>query len=686
MTGLNLSESINNIAESTLYGSLRSKLKIRQNSERSHLLQDELRKKQHQLGLSDKFFSNYKTRNSRLIQNIDPIVKLKTEYISRKEFSDMSSSELSNYLKDSPITKKDIQSLIYKFDSYAELTPDFKEIIEYLVGKNERYHDEKNINLTPLFDSETDASIYFWVARFVYQKDGWFKSLSNIDAFEKAYKLNPEKCFEYLFELIPNKLALGGNRVFSANLFNALTRTKIPASELSESWLALYDIIESRLPSTEKYDWQRTLTDNYQRSMQEIFACMLISRFKSYSVQRYHIVLSGLTVILFSTPELLIKPIRWFFSQHELFKKSVILGVLELLSIYNKENSNFISNFKDELLGLYPTNYFMIDYLIEYSFNLPKRKKLIDNTELHYPIEGDEVEYFIQINYRHHLLMRAGIDIGNLFGKYKATFFRKNNDELELYGNRMYKRAAANIYYSDYILILINEDYYNKLKSYGDSDNVYNDLKIDVRTLVAQYLSLIPRPNSLFTTKQQSCTNLLCDIQKENGWVRLGHYEYELKKHEHYELKENKTYGGIVFSTNPEFPFAGYRLFMDAVWEDITIPYDITDEIVFSSIQTYHQIEDYKILWLNPVIVKLLDIEVCHFTKGLKAINKEGEIVMKFNSWIDEYIATDYSHGVMDEIPLKDGAELLIRADYFDKICELFNDKPNYVVFKSSQP
>ncbi len=685
MTGLNLSESVNNIAESALYGSLRSKLKIRQNSERSHFLQDELRKKQRQLGLTDKFFSNYKVRNSRPTQNIDPIVKLKNECISRKEFSDMSSSELSNYLKDNPITKKDIQSLIYKFDSYTELTPEFKEVIEYLVGKNERYHDEKNIDLIPLFDSETDSSIYFWVARFVYQKDGWFKSLSNIKAFQKAYKLNPEKTFEFLFELIPNKLVLGWNRVFSANLFNALSKTKIPTSELTESWLALYDIIESRLPSTEKYDWQHTLTDNFQMSMQEIFACLLISRFKSYSVQRYHIVISGLTVILFSAPELLIKPIKWFFSQHKQFKKSVIVGVLELLTIYDKENSNYISNFTEELLGLYPTNYFMIDYLIEYSLNLPKRKQLVENTDLHYPVESDEVDYFIQINYRHHILMRAGIDVGNLFGKYKATYFRKYNDELELYGNRMYKRAAASIYYSDYILTLINEDYYNKLKGYGDTENVYNDLKIDIRTLVAQYLSLIPRPNNLFSTKEQNFANLLCDIQTENGWVRLGHYEYELKKYEHYELKENKTYGGIVFSNNSEFPIAGYRLFMNAIWDDITIPYGISDEIVFSSIQTYYQIEDYKILWLNPVIVKLLNLEVCHFREGLKATNTEGETVLKFNSWIHEYIATDYSHGVMDEISLKDGAELLIRADYFDKICELFDAKPNYAVFKTSQ-
>jgi hypothetical protein len=687
MTSLDLIDKIDiDSAKTSLIGSLSPKIHIRQNSERSLEFQNELSKRPDMLGLSKRFFSSYKSRNSKRTPDIDPIVKLKRECISRKEFSDMSPYELSNYLKDNPLTKKDLQSLIYKFDSFKELTPEFKEIIQYLVGKNERYHDEKNLDINPLFDSNSEASVYFWVSRFIYQRDGWFKSLSNIEAFEKAHSLHAEKSLEYLFELIPNKLDLGWNRVLSANLFNALSRTKFDSLILKETWLELYHIIESRLPSTEEYNWTDVLTDNYEMNMQEIYVCLLLSRFKSYTVQKYHIVLSGIAAILYSDPKLLIKPLKWFFSKKDIFKKSVILGILELIVLYDEENPNYTQNFEKELTELYPLDYFLIDYLIEYSFNLPQRKKLLKTDEIHYPIQADELDYFKQINYRHSVLERAGIDIGYLFGKYKATYFRKYNDYLELYGNRMYKRVVGNIYYSDYILTLINEEFYNKLKNYGDTYNVYQDLKIDVRTLVAQYLSLSPRPHDLVNSEESNLSNYLCNIQSEGDWIRLGHFEYELIKHEHYELKESKTFGGIVFSTNSEFSFAEYRLVMDNVWEDIVIPYEIENAIVFSTIQKYHQIEDYKILWLNPVIVKMLGLEICHFNSGLKAKNERGDVVLKYNSWLHDYIATDYSHGVIDEIPQKDGAELLIRADYFKKICEMYEVEPKYCINKISQP
>ena len=76
-------------------------------------------------------------------------------------------------------------------------------------------------------------------------------------------------------------------------------------------------------------------------------------------------------------------------------------------------------------------------------------------------------------------------------------------------------------------------------------------------------------------------------------------------------------------------------------------------------------------------------IRVCDFLSGLCAVNGDNEIVLKFNSWITDYIASDYSNDIKHEIPKLDGSELLIREDYFSKICEMYDYKPKYCIFKT---
>ncbi len=673
-------------AKDSLIATIKSRIDIKQNSERSIDFQKNLIKYSNEFKLPENYFSLIKARNSRKTHSIDTIEKLKRECISRKEFSDMNTTELSDYIKEKSILDKEIQSLIYVFDGFQQLTPELKKIIQHLVSKNENYHDERNVDITPLFVSTSEVSIYFWIFRFIYQKDGWFKSLSNLNAFITAYNINPGKSLEFLFELLPGKLKLGGNRVFSANLLNALTSVDFDSSIIREAWLSLYDLIESRLPTRNKFDWNMALKNEYDMNTNEIVICILLSRFKSCTVEKFHIVLSGIANLLYSDSKQMIKPLKWFFSNFENFKKSIQLAILELVVLFNEKNKGFVSNFESELKSIYPTDYFLIDYLIAVSFKLPERSVFQTTNDLIYPISENDIKFFTELNFRHKILLREGIDITNTFGKFKATFARKYQDSIDLYLNRMHEWTVNNIYVSDYLLELINKDYYDVFKNRIDEDNIHHALTIDIKTIVAQYLSLTIRPSQLKKyTDYEGISSLTEDIQIENGWVRLGHFEYELIEQERYKLNDNKTFGGITFheKEKPIFPYSGYVLNMESIWNGICPPYEIDDTLIFSFIQKRFQFEDFKILWLNPVLVSFLGLRVCNFISGLCAVNENNEIVLKFNSWITDYIASDYSNDIKHEIPKLDGSELLIREDYFSKICEMYDYKPKYCIFKT---
>ncbi|MBK7956927.1 MAG: hypothetical protein IPK03_01710 [Bacteroidetes bacterium] len=148
------------VAKNTLAASINARLSIKQNSARSKEFQKEIKKYKNDLKLSNTFITSNAITSSRKFLTIDSIFKIERECINRKEFSDMSLSELSVYLNDNPILEKEVQSLIYLFDSYNVLTPDIKVLIEHLVRKNEDYHDKRNINITPIFDSNSEISVF----------------------------------------------------------------------------------------------------------------------------------------------------------------------------------------------------------------------------------------------------------------------------------------------------------------------------------------------------------------------------------------------------------------------------------------------------------------------------------------------------------------------------------------------
>jgi len=245
-------------------------------------------------------------------------------------------------------------------------------------------------------------------------------------------------------------------------------------------------------------------------------------------------------------------------------------------------------------------------------------------------------------------------------------------------GNILIKQCVRNIYPANYLLELINKELYRDLNEYDDQSELYDFLQIHYKTIVAQTNSYSQRP--LDIEKPHSITKKW--QQREvvySDWIRLAYYEYELYEEGNYRTnKEYRVFEGITFgnSIKGSIPFSRYRLFPKHIWENM--PMNGIDEFLcLFLIQEFDTLENYKILWLNSIIINELKLKVENPINGLAASNTKNEIVLKYNRWSSDYVGNGEAADIRDEIPRLEGGELICRKDYFQEICKLYqNEKP----------
>lgn len=328
----------------------------------------------------------------------------------------------------------------------------------------------------------------------------------------------------------------------------------------------------------------------------------------------------------------MIKPTKWFLQNYKHFLKVNLLIILEILYDISKENSDYHKNFEEELNALYPSNYYLIDFII--SKLLSKSKALfISSSNLLFTATKDDVEFLKNLNYRTEILHNRDFDVETVFGKYKSSFKRKYEKQFKFLVNNSIKQCVKNIYPADYLLELINNELYNQFCGYDDQRGLYDFLQIHYKTIVAQTNSYSQRPSDIekpssITTNWQQREVVYWD------WIRLAYYEYEMYEESYSNNKEYRVFEGIVFKNdiNETIPFSRYRLFPIHIWENKSMN-GLDEFLCLFLSQRYDMLEDYNILWLNPIIINKLNMEVENHINGLAAINNKSEIVLKYNRW-----------------------------------------------------
>ena len=596
-----------------------------------------------------------------------------------RKVSEMNISELTTYIEDNELDQNQIDCLVEPLKKVVNLNSDTKNLISSFYTKTLRYSNT-TANTDQLFANNSDVQVYFWVMRYINDGDGWFSSLVNINAFKKAAEINKEKSLDFLFENLYEKLNLTYTSKLSANLINGLVNINYDDKVIRESWEILFNAIDYRLPTKDNYDWDKSLRNDLNMDNDELIICLIVLRLKVYTLERYELALAGISYILEKIPQKMINPLRWFFSNCAHFKKSIFLSILQILFDYTKENKKYSEHFRNDLQKLYPTNYFLIDAVIELLYSLPKRNLLIRPPIRYYPIEDDEARVFLLENYRNLKIAEEGIDIRSIFGKVKTNFsitypFEKY---LDIYFNRVHKIMVPNLFFHDYLLQQLNEDLYSELYQYDLTKIIVDDLKINVNLLISQTNSLTTRseevkpPSKILKDKR-----IVNEIDFTDGWRRIAHFEKELFDDDNYKLKENCVYAAISFDNDmTKFPL---NLTEINLWKPEKN--DPSKHVIYFYYQKDY-LEHYKVLWLNPALLKKLGIEFNNSSGTINGINSKKEIVLKYNNWRTNYIGNGEFSRLSDEIPKLEGCELIIRDDYYQKLCKLFKSPPKYHLIK----
>ncbi len=586
-----------------------------------------------------------------------------------QEFSDMTLPEIGQFIKKGNLSDSDIHSLTYIFDE-LKITEESKQLVKDCVIGKSRYRFDDDITLEKLqalFERNKDLKIYFNVLAFVWTISGNGSAFHLKEKFAEAYSLNPDKSKEYLFELLPI-IFNGINRDFSCNLLTVLAEVGYDSKSIIDSVKNLIDSIEYKIPVTEKKEWHIELENESGMNQEEILVTIMLIRAKAYTAERLINTLTALAVLLYKEPLKLIKPLKWLFNKHDYFKKSVILCLLDILYEYDKLHHGYIKNFSVELGKMYPTRYYMIDCLLERFLNKAPLPVIFTAPSGVFPVDQKVFETFLSINTRLKKLDTIGIDVTSVIAKHKTRYLSGKGDELDIYANRSYERYVQHIYPSSHILERINIDLYPDLRTFqkNEENDGYNFLRINTNALIAQNLSFSLRPDDLTLPSQAKKLSEKYTIKSNNGWIRLAHYENELKKGDsHFELKEQRSWGNALPS--------GYNnstsLALDSLYDDVYCLPD--DGVLFEFIQ-YDPLENYHLFWLNPIMLYQLGTTTSNFLDGIVGKNEKDEIVLKYNQWKSNYVGNG-EYGISEEIPRIEGTELVIREDYFEKLQELLN-------------
>ncbi|MFW9877201.1 MAG: hypothetical protein ACFFG0_29270, partial [Candidatus Thorarchaeota archaeon] len=367
----------------------------------------------------------------------------------------------------------------------------------------------------------------------------------------------------------------------------------------------------------------------------------------------------------------MIKPTKWFLRNHKEFLKTNLLIILEILYNINDKDSEYYKNFEDDLNSLYPSDYYLIDFIISKLLS-KDRTIFVSSPSILLPASQDNIDFFRSLNYRNEILYNKDFDFEAVVRKYKATFRRKYGKNFEYLGNRLIEKNVNNIYPANYFLELINSELYEQLGEYYNQTELYDFLKIHYQALVAQTNSYslrpldIEKPSSIITKWQKS------EVEYSN-WIRIGYYEYELYEESYGKNKDFRAFEGIAFKHNMEetIPFSRYRLFPIHIWGNMPMN-GIDGFLCLHLIQRYDMLEDHKLLWLNSIIINELNLKVENPINGLTARNINNEVVLKYNRWSSAYVGNGDIAGISDEIPRLEGAELICHKDYFEEICKFY--------------
>lgn len=625
----------------------------------------------------------------------------KLKYINRLSFDKFSYEEILIYIKENGIRNEDLQGLYYYLSNIKKNDINFKifytsliniccEVLRSASTKMQLLKIINNIEL----DSETMAFIYMHM--FLVFTDGWYNRFTETELFKKAHEYCHELAEEHFFEYIYNNfntvdysLAVGGE------IINSLTVIDNENQDILIYWDRLFDIINYRLPGQIEFDWSSIIENSIQIDNEVKLFSLLLTRLKYGESYRYKWIISELDSLLKN------KEIREKFSiafidfLNERDKYIDYSFIILLYLIYTNYTYNELVKYEiiDSLKLRIETENSLVNYLIDLVIGKNKNRIFLKYKNK-YNYNDERTNYLIDLikvkDKRISLLNEYDIDIGIIVYNYMQQVF----DEyfIKMYRNILFNRKYSILIHNVYFYDILTKHMANEIDCYINSyagspdikeieNSFFNIAVDDIRMLIAQNNSIIPRPKDLRLPKH--IDDGIFEVENKD-WIRIAYCEKWFRNIEEYKnnfgdnLDTLIILSGVGFNgSNQTIPFIrlddNYNLFDENLYKYIgnikSVKTFITTDIIFKE-EPYLNYIPKRYLGIRDDVLYLLGIMIIEGDKGIVGVNRAGEEVLRYSRWEVNYYDDN------DAIPYLLGSQLQIKKSKFDELCDLIGKEP----------
>lgn len=623
------------------------------------------------------------------------IVKAKYEVekniskLDEVSFSRMSSKDIILYFKNNILKKEKINSFIYYFESLSICLDEKKILIEeILVNKEFAVNREEHFrNLKIAFEDmqvDDDIKCYFYICLYCFEKDGWGNSLVDYGALEKAYALNKDITLQMLTRFI-YKIAERPHYDSSciSNLTKGLNIISYDNQALLDIWNTSYEIIDYRLSGTTE-ELNDIRQDDFNMNEEEIILSLILAQLNNGESDRTKTVISCIKFYMENKEITLCKPLGWFFSNHNKFSQISITIVLQFLWEYRKK-VDYIKDLREKLQELYSYNNFTIATLLDNILENKMQPISLNYISTNYSIVDEMIKYCEHFYKNVSYLKKIGFDISKACKDffYQMNENKKGKEMTDLYYNKTRKFIVENIFGYNILLSIINkyllDDYYKNIKYKQTYSEIFDNLLFDLDIISAYVNSRTIRPNKYdVPSKFDKKKIVYSEVEKNAEWIELAYYEKELIFSNYQgDVEYRELSKAVIFEKDIDSLFNS--LITKNIWKsDSNVIESDNDfnKLVLQENNSYI-FENSRVLWLDKNLLKKLELNIEKAENGLAAVNKEKEKILKFKNWRCKYLGDDEFRNY--EIAQLVGETLIIRRDYFERICELMDETPIYI-------
>lgn len=246
-----------------------------------------------------------------------------------------------------------------------------------------------------------------------------------------------------------------------------------------------------------------------------------------------------------------------------------------------------------------------------------------------------------------------------------------NEDGMDVFVNRSHQRLSPNIYLDSLVFEYVCKYLYDEYKT---SVVFENEVKLDIKTIIATSRALIQRPSIL---KPSDVVGGFKEPDYEDGFRVISRFEREISVNNYGKRGGNKD--GAVFEGLLPYEIEINPLVekysSNYIWENSYLEKPFIQGFNAS----VNSIGSQYVLWMNSELLNMLGLKLDNYNNGLRALNSNDEIILMFRCWRDQLIGNGASFvGADSNIAKLEGCDLVLREDYFSKLKKII---PNLAYF-----